>query len=169
VSKKPEDRFPDAASMGFALNHFLYAKNLRLNESTLSACLKGVFVNLAQSGIETSKQEDLVDMALAQAAIKQGYAKPDQLMENLRQQAELASDEKYMNLGAILVQNNLLTIAQFLELLKEQSLTVMRCTSCMNQYYVKLSKTNRENRCLRCRDPLEIPAVLQSAVVDGKL
>lgn len=169
LAKSPNERWGDASAMGFALGHFLYSKNLRFNERTLSAYLKGVFVNLAQAGIETSKQEDLVDMALAQAAIKQGLVKPEHLMENLREQAEYVSRGEFMNLGALLVQNNLLTNEQFLELLKEQLLTIMRCPSCSNQYYVKIAKTNRLNRCLRCRNPLEIPKVLNSALVDGKL
>ncbi|MEK7482731.1 MAG: serine/threonine-protein kinase [Planctomycetota bacterium] len=169
MAKKLNQRWADAATMGFALNRYLYSKGMLFNERSLSDYLKGIFVNWGQSGIATTQQEDRVDMELVQAVMEQKLVDRNQLTECLKAQAEYNLRGEYMNLGALLVMSQYITIEQFQMFLKSQNIDVMRCPTCGNQYYVAISKIHSNKDCLRCASALQVPEKLDSALVDGQL
>ncbi|MEK7483653.1 MAG: serine/threonine-protein kinase, partial [Planctomycetota bacterium] len=168
MAKKPEHRWPDAASMGFALNRYLYSKGFLLNDQTLASYLKKVFKTL-DSRVTTSEKEDWVDIELARQAVEKYGISNFQLRECLKEQADLSCKGEYVNLGALFVKHQLLTLEQFQGLLKNQEILVMHCPVCTNQYYTRLLKGLRNQICQRCATLLETPEKLKTALVDGYL
>ncbi|MEK7483652.1 MAG: serine/threonine-protein kinase, partial [Planctomycetota bacterium] len=101
--KEPKQRWADAATMGFALNHYLYSKGLLFNEQTLSNYLKGLFKNLGRSGVATTEKEDTIDIEIARLCLERSLITREQLMDILKEQADSSMRGEHINLGATIV------------------------------------------------------------------
>lgn len=81
--------------------------------------------------------EDPSDRELfGEAVVSRGLATPDQVADALREQAELAGEGTFRNLGEILVARGVLKNAQVKELLGEQDQVILHCPACREKYNV---------------------------------
>jgi hypothetical protein len=71
-----------------------------------------------------------------EAVIARGMATPDQVMDALREQAELAAKGTFKNLGELLIARKVLTSDQVKHLLHEQDQSIMVCPACSEKYNV---------------------------------
>ena len=68
--------------------------------------------------------------------MKRGLATPDQVNDALREQAELAANGTFKNLGELLIARKVLSAAQVKNLVKEQDQDIMICPACNEKYNV---------------------------------
>lgn len=71
-----------------------------------------------------------------EAVISRGLATPDQVNDALREQAELAAQGTFKNLGELLIVRRILTSEQVKGLVHEQDQVIMICPSCGEKYNV---------------------------------
>lgn len=71
-----------------------------------------------------------------EAVIARGLATPDQINDALREQAELAGQGTFKNLGELLIVRQVLTADQVKSLLFEQDQFIMICPTCNEKYNV---------------------------------
>src|SRR5436190_10432772 len=71
-----------------------------------------------------------------EAVVARGLATPDQVNDALREQAELAGQGTFKNLGELLIVRRILTSEQVKGLVHEQDQVIMICPSCGEKYNV---------------------------------
>src|SRR5258708_15760473 len=87
----------------------------------------------SSSPAETALDESQL---FGEAVISRGLATPDQVNDALREQAELAANGTFKNLGERLIVRRILTSEQGKGLVHEQDQVIMICPSCGEKYNV---------------------------------
>jgi hypothetical protein len=86
----------------------------------------------ARRGPDTAEDSQL----FGEAIVDRGLATPDQVTEALRDQADLAGQGVFKNLGEILVERGILTDSQVKGVVEEQDQAIMVCPCCQERYNV---------------------------------
>ena len=112
-------------------------------------------MSLYQAARRPEARED--QKLFGEAVTSQGLATPDQVNACLREQAELAAQGIFKNLGELLVERRVLTEGQVRKLVEEQDQAIMVCPNCAEQYNV-LRKWRGKARCPTDSVVLVIPS-----------
>jgi tRNA A-37 threonylcarbamoyl transferase component Bud32 len=113
--------------------------------------------------------------AFGRILIERKLATEDQLEKCLSIQMARAKKGDFVRLGAILVEEGILTPPQVAEILQQQAITVLACEACGAQYNVRRYSPVKEYECRRCHGRLVQPQggklqnlAVQDAVEDAK-
>ncbi len=107
--------------------------------------------------------------AFGRILVERGLATEAQLEKCLAIQMARAKKGDFVRLGAILVEEGILTPPQVAEILQQQAITVLACEACSAQYNVRRFSPLKEYECRRCHGRLVQPTgkLLNVAVQDA--
>jgi tRNA A-37 threonylcarbamoyl transferase component Bud32 len=95
--------------------------------------------------------------AFGRILVERGLATEDQLERCLAIQMSRAKKGDFVRLGAILVEEGILTPPQVAEILQQQAITVLVCEACGAQYNVRRYSPVKQYECRRCHGGLVPP------------
>ena len=108
--------------------------------------------------------------AFGRILVERGLATEDQLERCLGIQMSRAKKGDFVRLGAILVEEGILTPPQVAEILQQQAITVLVCEACGAQYNVRRYSPVKQYECRRCHAalvPLKGGRLVNVAVQDA--
>ncbi len=110
------------------------------------------------------------DLLFGTLAIKKGYISTDEITACIRDQAKHLQQGRTLRLGQVMVRNNLLSAAQFMEILEEQEQQILVCPTCGKRYNVKNHESGKKVRCRGCKGVLTVPTdideIIQSELIE---
>jgi tRNA A-37 threonylcarbamoyl transferase component Bud32 len=102
--------------------------------------------------------------AFGRILVERGLAKEEDLERCLAVQIARAKRGDFVRLGAILVEEGILTPPQVAEILQQQAITVLVCEACGAQYNVRRYSPVKAYECARCHGKLVPPQGKLSSV-----
>ncbi|MEZ0229412.1 MAG: protein kinase, partial [Planctomycetota bacterium] len=107
--------------------------------------------------------------AFGRILVERGLATEAQLEKCLAIQMARAKKGDFVRLGAILVEEGILTPPQVAEILQQQAITVLACEACGAQYNVRRFSPLKEYECRRCHGRLVSGGKLQNVAVQDAM
>ena len=101
-------------------------------------------------------------------AVRKGFVAAEMMEEIVRNQTRLVGRGVRFHLGELLIRRGLLTIAQALDVLAEQGITLLACARCQSQYNV-FGARDASFPCPACDIPLAPPQQVSTLEVRGTL
>jgi len=132
-----------------------------LTEEQIQIILDIQRVNVADR-VESAHGGDL----LGELAVASGYCLPDDIAAAVRAQGELASADRRVRIGQILVQHGRLVPDQLADLLRQQEKFIVKCPGCARWSIVDGLDESPRLFCRRCLRVVPVP-VLPGAVPDA--
>jgi hypothetical protein len=93
-----------------------------------------------------------------QIAVRKGWVSQEQLSESLREQETSAKSGSSLRLGQILLQKKLLTVPQFLEIIRLQNKEVAQCPKCHTFFDTHDASPSTPFSCSSCGNMVRSPA-----------
>ncbi|MBI3722890.1 protein kinase [bacterium] len=119
----------------------------------------------APAGVASGSRE-ILGGAFGKILVERGLCSEADLERCLAIQAQRAKGGDFVRLGAVLVEEGLLTPPQVAEVLQEQAITVLVCEACGAQYNVRRYVPIKTYECRRCHARLvPLPGKLESVAV----
>ena len=104
-----------------------------------------------------------------QILLAKRFVTVEQLNEAIREQRRLAQEGQTLPLGQILIKRHHLQVPQFLEALKLQEKSLLRCDGCDAKYNVVGRHEGTKIRCKKCRRILTVPGDVSDVETVGTI